>query len=356
MSRRIGEQFFAALQQRDVAAVRALLASGRLSADVLTDKEGRSAVRLAVEAGDADLLQALIDGKCDVNVSLFPPPIRLAVVGGRVDLVRMLLRAGAVPFREGGEDLFHNNGRTVGNNDLHAFALHAPADFSPDATREMVQLLLAAGADPQQLNNEKYMQTPLDIALNRGNKALIFALLAAAPDREWTDQTLAHIEHHADVETLRVLLARCNLPSRAWPQFFDTWQRVPAHLLVLLGGPADVLDSLRSQIVHQVDSHAHHQARALIIAAGLATPTMLQRWSFDCLPDEVAVEAAQRLLDRERLVQTRERFLTVCVALQSLQLPAIQTCEILDAVDGREIALHHRWRVATIVKHFKTSL
>jgi ankyrin repeat protein len=99
MSRRISAQFFDAVNARDVATVRSLLASGRLSSDVLVDASGTSAVALAVKLGDAALLQALIDAKADVDASVFPPPVRIAVTNVRVDLLRMLLRAGARPCR-----------------------------------------------------------------------------------------------------------------------------------------------------------------------------------------------------------------------------------------------------------------
>jgi len=349
MSRRISAQFFDAVNARDVATVRSLLASGRLSSDVLVDASGTSAVALAVKLGDAALLQALIDAKADVDASVFPPPVRIAVTNVRVDLLRMLLRAGARPCREGGEHLFKNNGCTIGNNDLHALALVSP-HLSTEAASDFVELLASAGTDVNLVNNDMFCDTPLSLALKQGHFSVAAALLCRA-ELEWDETSCRAYAHHADASVTRLVLARhaSKIPREIFVLQFEQKQRNAPTLLALLGGPIDLCPKGGDW---QFDSYAHDAVRALIIAAELAPEESTHIW-FGRLPDAAAVETARRALERERFVQVRARFFVVCVALQNLHIPAIQTCGILDDVDSRDIALHYRWRIATAVKHFR---
>jgi hypothetical protein len=77
----------------------------------------------------------------------------------------------------------------------------------------------------------------------------------------------------------------------------------------------------------------------------------------DVFIDPLQVEAARREIAKVRIDFVRRRAMEVCIGLQSLQLDALQLCEILPLACGRLarlIAFHQWWKIATTVKHFKT--
>jgi ankyrin repeat protein len=71
--------------------------------------------------------------------------------------------------------------------------------------------------------------------------------------------------------------------------------------------------------------------------------------------DAERVETARRDIARTRLDFVRHRAFQLCVGLHSLNLDALQTCEILQHACGRLahlIAFHQWWAISTTVKHF----
>jgi len=72
-------------------------------------------------------------------------------------------------------------------------------------------------------------------------------------------------------------------------------------------------------------------------------------------PDQV--EFARRDIAKARLDFVRHRALQVCIGLQSLELDALQMCEILQFACGpvaELVPFHIWWTIATTVKHFRT--
>jgi ankyrin repeat protein len=79
--------------------------------------------------------------------------------------------------------------------------------------------------------------------------------------------------------------------------------------------------------------------------------------TFDEAAPTEEVEAARREIVKARLDFVRHRAWQVCIGLQSRGLDALQTCAILLHACGPVapvIAFHHWWKIATIVKHFKS--
>jgi hypothetical protein len=71
--------------------------------------------------------------------------------------------------------------------------------------------------------------------------------------------------------------------------------------------------------------------------------------------DLSAVDVERARIARMRLDFVRCRAFQVCLGLQSLQLDALQLCEILVHACGPAatfVAFHHWWKIATTVKHF----
>jgi ankyrin repeat protein len=71
--------------------------------------------------------------------------------------------------------------------------------------------------------------------------------------------------------------------------------------------------------------------------------------------DADSVAAARRDIARARVDFVRDRALQVCIGLQSLELDALQMCEILLFACGRvaqAVPFHIWWKIATTAKHF----
>jgi hypothetical protein len=67
------------------------------------------------------------------------------------------------------------------------------------------------------------------------------------------------------------------------------------------------------------------------------------------------LSSPQQMIAKERIVFVRDRALQVCIGLQSLQLDALRTCEILLFACGHVaqfIPFHIWWNIAITVKHF----
>jgi hypothetical protein len=72
--------------------------------------------------------------------------------------------------------------------------------------------------------------------------------------------------------------------------------------------------------------------------------------------DTELVQSARKHIAEKRLDYVRYRALQVCIGLESLGLPALQTCEILLFACGPVaplIQFHHWWQIATTIKHFR---
>jgi ankyrin repeat protein len=73
--------------------------------------------------------------------------------------------------------------------------------------------------------------------------------------------------------------------------------------------------------------------------------------------DPATVEAARRDIAKTRADFVRYRALAVCIGLQSLELDALQMCEILHFACGPVaplIPFHIWWKIATTIKHYRT--
>lgn len=67
--------------------------------------------------------------------------------------------------------------------------------------------------------------------------------------------------------------------------------------------------------------------------------------------DWVPVSPAQRLANRHAF---RYLLTTICMSLQELDLPALQTLLIIDELLPNQYTMHFKWRAITKVKHFRT--
>ncbi|MYD93561.1 MAG: hypothetical protein F4Y02_07700 [Chloroflexi bacterium] len=128
------------------------------------DDDGRSALPVAVELGDPEIVLPLLDAGADPDgrTADGEPAASLAASAGDAGILAMLLDAGADPNARGESGV----------------AVLVPAAIAGDA--EVVRLLLDAGADPNTLAEQDL--TVLALAVDRGNTEVVRLLLAAGAD------------------------------------------------------------------------------------------------------------------------------------------------------------------------------
>ena len=128
------------------------------------DDDGRSALPVAVELGDSEIVLLLLDAGADPDAltSDGEPVASLAVRGGEAEILKMLLDAGADPNAKDGAGL----------------TVVVWAVIEGDA--EIVRMLLDAGADPNTLAEEGL--SVLALAVDRGHIAVAQLLLDAGAD------------------------------------------------------------------------------------------------------------------------------------------------------------------------------
>lgn len=57
-------------------------------------------------------------------------------------------------------------------------------------------------------------------------------------------------------------------------------------------------------------------------------------------------------IQHRKRFERRQRFTEICIALQSMQLPAWVTIKILKAACQSTLPLHKKWKLVCTVKHF----
>lgn len=180
---------FDAIAAGDVPAVQALLAR-QPEASGARDPDGVSALMQAIYRGDDDMVEAIrasappldvfeaaalgeaemISGDVDVVSPDGFTPLHFAVMSGRVEAVRAVLRLGADPNAL-------SEHRFIKVRPLHTATA---GEISP-AKPEVVRALLDAGADPNGRTGEGGA-TPLHNAAESGSRELIAVLLEHGAD------------------------------------------------------------------------------------------------------------------------------------------------------------------------------
>jgi uncharacterized protein len=183
-----------AVEKRDAAAIRALLADSDIKA---TQPDGMTALHWAARHDDLDTAKALLAARADPNAEnrYGVRPLSLACTNGSAAMVTLLLEAGADPNAalRGGETPLMTAART-GKIDTVKALLARGADANAklagrqtalmwaaaEGHTAVVETLLAAGAEFRAGLDSGF--TPLLFAVRGGHTAIVRALLKAGVD------------------------------------------------------------------------------------------------------------------------------------------------------------------------------
>jgi ankyrin repeat protein len=215
--------------------------------------------------------------------------------------------------------------------------LHWAARMDPIA-RGVVSMLVDCGVDLEARDNEQNTCTDTAAGANNVDALRLFLLAGANVD---TDVLLLHKSVRSSNRNV---------------------------MCMLLAAGADVAarDRLGQTACHRAAAESHEKMP--FVHAMLAAGADLDAEDDDgqtprhCLAAQEAffepeqVELARREIAKMRLDFVRHRAMEICIGLQSLQLDALQLCEILQHSCGPRAhlnAFHQWWKIATTVKHFK---
>jgi ankyrin repeat protein len=224
-----------ACMENDLEMVEILLARGA-PVDHL-DNMGRTALHLAAQNGNPEMVRLLIDRKADVNVrSHVRPetPRTLAAQGGQAEVVELLLAAGADP------DAVDHFGRTA-----LIYAENA-------GRRDMAAMLRARGASEAGLGDDRLVE-----AMERGD-------LVAAREA---------LQHGANPN---VRYANRLGGRPAIVNAVDASSTDGVRLLLAAGADANAVDDLGSSALHAAGRLGNGEAIRLLIRAG-ADPNLRDR-------------------------------------------------------------------------------
>jgi ankyrin repeat protein len=353
---------FAAMRRRP-EVVDLLLKAGARIDDV--DALGRSACHTAAMAGAGDVMHVLLAHR--PNLALKDKYKKTALEysishGGELSIALALIDAGSprtssdlcnLAASTSAVQALMDRGVVIRDlrTDFGETPLHLAAVMD-DIDLPLLSMLINCGVDleartgpPSTVGSLRKSCT--EIVVSRSHVAALRLFLLAGADVNGIGDCLLHksIEwHQRELETSNakqaftvLLAAGADVEARdSYGRTALLWAARPllmwfVHAMLAAGADLDVAD---------FDGET---PRRWLAESGLTVD-----------PDRV--EAARREIARARLDFVRHRALQVCIGLQSLELDALQMCEILVHACGPLaplISFHHWWAIATTVKHFK---
>jgi ankyrin repeat protein len=229
--------------------------------------------------------------------------------------------------------------RGVNVRELRTFDDSTPLHVAAWSCRDadvFEMLVKVCGIDLEARNRSD--ETCLHYAARSGNDFSLRWLLNAGADMNCVRRDGSTPLHNANLHSGAVILfaAGANVCAR------DSNGQTALHRVAWYG-----LTAVHSLIAAGADLDAADDAGETV------RQTLARRgWTID--PDQV--EAARREIAKARLDFVCHRALQVCIGLQSLELDALQMCEILLFACGPIaplIPFHIWWTIATTVKHFQ---
>jgi hypothetical protein len=243
--------------------------------------------------------------------------------------------------------------RDIDGSTLCHFAMLSVRGDDDDVDELLRTLVAVAGVDVDAVD-KNCGATVLHLAASvRNSKAirLLVVELGADIDRQRADDGCT-------------ALHRLSCDSRDWSDVGPC-----VEVLLALGANVCLASS------YSGDSPCHEAARARAFAALCAflagggdldqpnnigeTPRTIASRERLTLPTADAIDAARRRIASIQLGLVRRRAAEICIGLYSLNLDALQLCEIMShsfGAFGSLILFHQWWAIATKVKHFQSKI
>lgn len=388
----VGADFVNAMRRGQVDVVKGLIEKYSIDVNrILSSPPSREAMTwtsFAASCGHKAVVELLLQSGARVNDSAYDAKTALhfAAAHGHVDVISLLLAHGAdVSARD-------DRGRSVLSFAasssceqsaivvLEAGAPLEPADACAAAAAvsvAVVRALFERGVAVKDLRTVDG-STPLHIAAvtssDADNKLAVAANLiqVRGVDVDAADRQNCTALHCAALRGRHDLL-RLFIDASTDADCVDRNGRTPLMnacsgesvqcVLLLLAAGVDVhaTDSSGRSACHwAVGSAVAAETLSCLVASGADINTLdkngVSASSFaNEVPTAESIERARRRIAMHALALVRQRALQVCIGLYSLDLDALQMCEILRHACGpfaRTVALHHWWQLATTVKHF----
>jgi hypothetical protein len=315
------------IRRNELTTVRWMLRKGELA-------RPQNALVSLNDTKDLDMMRLLIDGGVDVNEpgSSIYTPLHSVALRDNLPMARLLIERGANV-----NDRFHQG----------------PSIFCAVSV-PMAQLLIEAGAD---ITDEG--QLLIEHAASSQDATFVEYLIQAVRDKG-TPFTRVFLNYASSPAIARILIAQLDSDVDAGNPPALTVASLHGYtnlmrFLVVCGAAVDkeMLVRRAGGIVVRCSALnlcKSNEAAALLLAAG----AQKQKGECDFEPTADEIAEARRRIARERVDLIRARAFEVCVALESLELPALVMCEILEfacAPFAACVPFHHKWDIVVAVKH-----
>lgn len=387
----VGSAFIDAMRRCQVDVVKGLINKHSIDVNRILSgpPEPMTWTGFAAKIGHKAIVELLLQSGARVNDSAHTgkTALHFAAAHGHVDVISLLLAHGAdVSARDDrGRSVLSFAASSSSERSVivvvEAGAPLEPADACATAAAKsvaVVQALFERGVAVKDLRTTDG-SSPLHIAAcsdgDADNKLAVAAQLIKVygVDVNAADCENCTASHCAALNGMHDLL-RLFIDANAHADCVDSNGQTPLMyscigkriqcMLLLLAAGVDVHatdSSGRTAACHwAADSENAAEALSYLVAAGadINTPdkngVSPSRFG-NAVPTAESIERARRRIAMHALALVRQRALQVCIGLYSLDLDALQMCEILRHACGpfaRMVALHHWWQVATAVKHF----
>lgn len=305
----------------------------------LNDSRGlycESPLGIAAGCADSEVLTLLLDNGANLDTSDGFAPLAVAVEANKVDNVRLLLARGAnihcrcrqfyslLRFAACSNNttigaMLLQHGLSPNTLDLNETALHEASSKGYLAFARLLLETDGCDVDVSDFRGDAPLVRAKDVSMCR-----LLVAFGADVDRQTGSHCSSLVRYCQDnsVEHVRFLLACGAAPCMYGSDAFDF--------------------CLRNQ-----------EISCLLYAAG-ARPQRI-RCGVD-LPPLGHMRDAERQLRRARIDLIRWQAFEICVGLQSLDLPALVTCCMLEAACSpfsNCVAFHHVWDIAVCCKNFR---
>ena len=217
--------------------------------------------------------------------------------------------------------------RDTGNSNDSLTPLHATASSRGANAADVVKMLVGCGVDLEARTSDG--ETCTHVAAITRNEAALRCFINAGAD-----------------------LNSVNLDERTPLHLVSDYQCTV--LLLAAGADMNKRDSVYRTAFQLAVSWGRTASLPAFIAAG-ADRCDVPKQHIAAVSDQ-QVDSARRCIAKVRLDFVRHRAMQVCIGLQSLDLDALQMCEILQHSCGpvaHVIAFHQWWKIATTVNHFR---